>query len=155
MYCHAMKALGFTLTLLLLFVACAGEQPEAASSAPTETVASSTTAAPAVTETTASQPPESAEDTDQGKWAGQISVDAAAGIASLNYVGAESGDFVPFRFRTSSDTGRKILAVCAHDDLCEIEGSVRFLDEAPPENASAVGEIIRVDRVKKLPPDAM
>lgn len=90
----------------------------------------------------------------QGVWAGQVRIDAHAGVATLNYVGAESGDFVPMRFRTDSEVGAKILAACADEDLCEFEGTVRFLDEPPPENASAVGEITGVDRVKKLPPDA-
>ena len=58
------------------------------------------------------------------------------------------------RFRTGSDVGAKILAECADEDLCEVDGTVRFLDEPPPENASAVGEIVGVTRVKKLPPDA-
>ena len=74
-------------------------------------------------------------------------------VANLNYVGAESGDFVPMRFRTDSEVGAKILAECADEDLCEFEGAVQFLDEPPPDNASAVGRIIRVDRVKKLPPN--
>ncbi|HKR63426.1 MAG TPA: hypothetical protein VJZ00_06810 [Thermoanaerobaculia bacterium] len=89
----------------------------------------------------------------KGVWSGQVKIDAHAGVATFNYVGAESGDFVPMRFRTDSKVGEKILAVCADDDLCEFEGAVRFLDEPPPENASAVGEIVSVDRVKKLPPE--
>jgi len=90
----------------------------------------------------------------QGVWSGEVRIDAHAGTAMFNYVGKESGDFVPMRFRTDSEAGRKILAACADQDLCEFEGTVRFLDEPPPENASAVGEIVRVDRVKKLPPES-
>jgi hypothetical protein len=115
-----------------------------ATSAATAPAAAET--APAATESTASDDTE-----DSGVWAGQITIDAQAGLGTLNYVGAESGDFVPFRFRTGSDVGTTILAQCADGNLCEVEGKVRFLDEPPPENASAVGEIISVTRVKKLP----
>ena len=154
MYRRCVKTLSSALALLLALAACSGEKQDTTSSTPTETAASSTTAAPVADATTA-QTAETGDEPVQGTWPGQIKMDAHAGIAWLHYVGAESGDFVPMRFRTDSDTGRKILAVCAADDLCEIEGTIRFLDEAPPENASAIGEIVRVDRVKKLPPDAM
>lgn len=147
-----MKTTASTLILLFALCACSGEKSEPATPAP----ATVTEQAPptATTAATTSQPAEPEGDADPGTWAGQLRIDAHAGTAVLNYVGAESGDFVPLRFRTGSDVGKKILAVCADDDLCEIEGSVRFLDEAPPENASAVGEIVSVQRVKKLPPDA-
>ena len=69
----------------------------------------------------------------------------------FNYVGAESGDFAPMRFRNDSEAGRKILAACSNDDLCEFTGVVEWLDEAPPPDASAIGQIVRVDSVKRLP----
>lgn len=138
-----MKPFGTVLVLLVVLGACAGEKPKPEPAAP----------APPTT-TTAAPPAAQTDDATKGVWAGQLRIDAHAGTAVLNYVGAESGDFVPMRFRTDSEAGAKILAACADEDLCEFEGSVRFLDEPPPENASAVGEIVSVDRVKKLPPDA-
>ena len=90
------------------------------------------------------------ENHDSGTWAGQIKV--AQPISMFNYVGAESGDFAPMRFRNDSEAGRKILAACSNDDLCEFTGVVEWLDEAPPPDASAIGQIVRVDSVKRLPP---
>jgi hypothetical protein len=149
-----MKTLFAALALLFLLGACAGEKTKSEPAASTQ--APQPEAAPPSTQTASSESSssESAEEATQGVWAGQLRIDAHAGMATLNYVGAESGDFVPMRFRTSSEVATKILAACADEDLCEFEGAVRFLDEPPPENASAVGEIVRVDRVKKLPPDA-
>lgn len=89
------------------------------------------------------------ENHDSGTWAGQIKV--AQPISTFNYVGAESGDFAPMRFRNDSEAGKKILAVCSNDDLCEFSGAVEWLDETPPPGASAIGQIVRVDRVKRLP----
>lgn len=142
-----MKTFCAVFVLLLVLGACAGEKPKPEPAAPAQTPPTppTTTVAPSTAES---------GDAVQGVWAGQLRIDAHAGAAVLNYVGAESGDFVPMRFRTDSEAGKKILAACADEDLCEFEGSVRFLDEPPPENASAVGEIVSVDRVKKLPPDA-
>lgn len=91
------------------------------------------------------------ENYDSGTWAGQIKV--AQPISMFNYVGAESGDFAPMRFRNDSEAGRKILAACSNDDLCEFTGVVEWLDEAPPPDASAIGQIVRVDSVKRLPPE--
>ena len=144
-----MKAFYPTLVLLVLLGACSDEKIESASSAPTRTGPPSRAAQPNVA--TSSESPGSAAEPVDGVWAGQVKIDAHAGVAWLNYVGAESGDFVPMRFRTDSEVGAKILAQCADEDLCEVEGTVQFLDEPPPENASAVGEIIGVARVKKLP----
>lgn len=87
-----------------------------------------------------------------GTWAGQIKV--ARPVSMFNYVGAESGDFAPLRFRHDSEAGKKILAVCAHDDLCEFSGAVEWLDETPPPDASAIGQIVRVDSVRRLPAEA-
>jgi len=151
-YRHGMKAFCVTLTLLVVLGACSGENTETAKTetANTETAKPETaSAAPAQTQTA----PSSESAGDSGVWAGQIRIDAHAGTARLDYVGAESGDYVPMRFRTDSEAGAKILAECADQDLCEVEGTVRFLDEPPPENASAVGEILTVTRVRKLPPE--
>jgi hypothetical protein len=90
------------------------------------------------------------ENHDSGTWAGQIKV--AQPISMFNYVGAESGDFAPMRFRNDSEAGKKILAACSNDDLCEFTGVVEWLDEPPPADASAIGQIVRVDSVKRLPP---
>lgn len=141
-----MKTFCSALTLLLVLGACSDEKVEPTATAPTQTqteAPAQTASAPAQTTTEA--------DGEKGVWAGQLRIDAHAGAATLNYVGAESGDWVPMRFRTASEVGTKILAACGDEDLCEVEGTVRFLDEPPPENASAVGEIIAVDRVRKLP----
>jgi len=147
-----MKAFCFTFVLLFALGACSDENIDSASSAPTQTEPSSTTAKPSAQ--ASSESGGSAGEPVNGVWIGQVKIDAHAGVATLNYVGAESGDFVPMRFRTGSEVGAKILAECADEDLCEIEGTVQFLNEPPPDNASAVGEIIEVVRVKKLPPDA-
>ena len=152
MYRHAMKALRLALILMFVLAACAVEKKESATSATAPTAPPPTATQPSTATTSKAAEP-SADDVD-GVWAGQLRIDAHAGVATLNYVGAESGDFVPMRFRTNSEVGTKILAACGDEDLCEVEGKVRFLDELPPENASAVGEIVSVTRVKKLPPDA-
>src|SRR5688500_9319715 len=152
MYRHAMKAFCPTLVLLVALGACSDEKIESASPAPTRTDRQSTAAQPNAA--TSSETGASAEAPVSGVWSGQVRIDAHAGVAWLNHVGAESGDFVPMRFRTASEVGARILAECADEDLCEVEGTVRFLDEPPPENASAVGEIVGVTRVNKLPPDA-
>lgn len=89
------------------------------------------------------------ENLQPGTWAGQIKV--AQPVSMFNYVGAESGDFAPMRFRNDSEAGKKILAVCSHDDMCEFTGAVEWLDETPPPDASAVGQIVSVDSVKRLP----
>ncbi|HUR79512.1 MAG TPA: hypothetical protein VM733_02015 [Thermoanaerobaculia bacterium] len=140
------------LVILLMLVACGGEKKVETASAPVAppaTTPATTTTATATTQSAA----EEADEPTAGTWRGQVRIDAHAGTAVLNYVGEESGDFVPIRFRPGSEAGAKILAQCGDDDLCEVEGTVRFLDEPPPENASAVGEIVSVVRVKKLPPD--
>ena len=85
-----------------------------------------------------------------GTWAGQVKLGQP--VSMFNYVGAESGDFAPMRFRNDSEAGRKILATCSDDDMCELTGVVEWLDEPPPPDASAIGEIVRVDAVKRLPP---
>ena len=95
-------------------------------------------------------PAQTTADNDvSGTWAGQIKVGQP--VSMFNYVGAESGDFAPMRFTNDSAVGKKILAVCANDDECEFIGVVRWLDEPPPPDASAIGEIVSVDSVRRLP----
>ncbi|HEV7765738.1 MAG TPA: hypothetical protein VGQ76_12100 [Thermoanaerobaculia bacterium] len=84
-----------------------------------------------------------------GIWSGQIKV--ADPVSMFNYVGAESGDFAPMRFRNDSEAGKKILAACSNDDLCELTGVIEWLDEPPPPDASAIGQIVSVESVKRLP----
>ena len=84
---------------------------------------------------------------DQGTWSGQIAVGQP--VSMFNYVGAESGDFAPMRFRNDSEAGKKILAACPDGQMCEFTGVVEWLDEPPPPDASAVGQIVRVDSVKR------
>lgn len=103
-------------------------------------------AEPSVTD---SVPTSTNENHEQGTWAGQIKVSQP--VSMFNYVGAESGDFAPMRFRNDSEGGKKILAVCSNDDNCEFTGTVEWLDEPPPPDASAIGQIVRVDSVKRLP----
>lgn len=104
------------------------------------------------TETTATTATETvADDTMVTRtWRGQIKIGAP--VSDFNYVGEESGDFAVIRFRNDSEAGKKILAVCKNDDLCEFTGTVKWLDELPPENASAVGEIRSAENVKRVPP---
>lgn len=107
----------------------------------------------AVPATTSSQPATETAAGDNvvtGTFTGQIKV--AQPVSMFNYVGAESGDFAPMRFRNDSELGRKILAVCTNDDACEFTGTVRWLDEVPPPDASAIGEILTVESVKRVPP---
>jgi hypothetical protein len=111
--------------------------------ATTATITTATSTAPTATTATISD-----EDSTPGTWAGQLKVAETTSV--LNYVGAESGDWVPMRFRNDSPAGQMILAACRNDETCEFTGAVKFLDEVPPENASAVGEIVRVDSVKKV-----
>lgn len=136
---------------ILLFARCAAEKADSPA-------ADTTTAAPAVaatasevaaTESQASAPPAANESAETGTWAGQVKVSDPVSV--VHYVGAESGDWVPMRFRNDSEAGRKILAACANDDICEFTGAVEFLDEVPPADASAVAHILRVDSVKRLP----
>ena len=132
---------------VVLLSGCAAEKSEEAV-VPTATTASETaglTSTP-ITETVAN------DDVDSGTYTGQIKV--AQPVSMFNYVGAESGDFAPMRFRNDSESGRKILAVCANDDECEFTGTVRWLDEAPPPDASAIGEIVAVESVKRVPPQS-
>lgn len=149
-YLDRVKALAIAL-LSLALAACSAEKIDTTSSAPRPTDRASTSQP---TAETAPASDESSAEPVSGVWAGQVKIDAHRGVATLNYVGSESGDFVPMRFGVESEVGAKILAQCADEDLCEFTGTVRFLDEPPPENASAVGEIVRVVDVKKLPPDA-
>jgi hypothetical protein len=141
------------IAALLLLTACAAEkQPDAAApaaetAAATQTVATTETVATTQTVATTTEEAEA-----PGTWAGQIKVGQP--VSMFNYVGAESGDFAPMRFRNDSEAGKKILAACSDDDMCEFKGVVEWLDEPPPENASAIGQIVRVDSVKRLPPPA-
>jgi len=133
----------------LLIGGCAVEKTDQvpASPAATATTAATTTAAtvpPAPAQTAAP-----GENQVPGTWAGQIKV--AEPVSMFNYVGAESGDFAPMRFRNDSEAGKKILGACSNDDMCEFTGVVEWLDEPPPPDASAIGQIVRVDSVKRLP----
>lgn len=147
------------MLLLFVFAACVAETADSGSAAPSaaQPAVSSPAPAPAIAAAPAGTSSDAASDGEavEGTWTGQIRLEPQSDLAAVNYVGAESGDFVPMRFRKSSAVGAKLLAVCADDDLCEFEGAVRFLDETPPEDASAVAEILLVDRVKQIPPNAM
>ena len=132
----------------MLLGGCAAEKREEAvvsTGTTLETVGSSNTnptTSASATETVAN------DNVVSATFTGQIKV--AQPVSMFNYVGAESGDFAPMRFRNDSDLGRKILAVCANDDECELTGTVRWLDEVPPPDASAIGEIVAVESVKRV-----
>ena len=135
---------------VLLLVSCVAERPQ--SPAAESTAPAAKAPAPSQTVEPAAQPaPADSENVETNTWVGQLKV--ADAESTLNYVGAESGDWVPMRFRNDSDAGKKILAACRNDDNCEFTGAVEWLDEAPPPDASAVARIVRVDSVKQLPPD--
>jgi hypothetical protein len=150
-----MKTLIASVLAALLLTGCAAEKTVSDSAGATvttatETMQSATTSSAVATngEATASQSA-TAESQEPSTWAGQIKVGQP--ISMFNYVGAESGDFAPMRFRNDSAAGKKILAVCSNDDLCEFTGEVEWLDEVPPPDASAIGQIVRVDSVRRLP----
>jgi hypothetical protein len=147
MYRRFMKIV-CVLSLSMLAIACSQETTQPAS-ASLEQQRTAPTASPVLQTSAESSEPNGGT---KGVWRGQIKVDAHAGTTTLNYVGAESGDFVPMRFDPASAVGTAILSVCADDDLCEVDGVMELLDEPPPENASAVGRIVKVDQVRKLPP---
>jgi hypothetical protein len=140
-----------SILVVLLFTGCAAEEPAVpAAEPPAATVTES--AAATVTEPAPAPPAvqtATSENQESGTWAGQVKVTPP--VSTFNYVGAESGDWAPMRFANASEAGKKILAVCRNDDECEFTGIVEWLDETPPPDASAVGQIIRVDQVKRLP----
>jgi hypothetical protein len=139
---------------VLLLPGCAKEKEDTATVGTTTTAPAVAAPESPVAPTTAETSAESAaaENTEVGTWAGQVKVSDP--VSTVNYVGAESGDWVPMRFRNESEVGRKILAACGNDDNCEFTGAIEFLDEAPPTDASALAQIVRVDSVKRLPPQA-
>ena len=152
-----MKLLIASALGVLLLAGCAAEKStDVATGESTATVATQTAASTEPATTDSAPQTDSASQTatnenhDPGTWAGQVKV--AQPVSMFNYVGAESGDFAPMRFRNDSEAGKKILAVCSNDDLCEFTGVVEWLDEPPPQDASAIGQIVRVDSVKRLPP---
>lgn len=142
---------------VLLLAGCAAENTRAV---PPDTVETATTDTVRPTAAVASSGNESSttssvtstaigENHESGTWAGQVKI--AQPVSMFNYVGAESGDFAPMRFRNDSDVGRKLLGACSNDDMCEFTGVVEWLDETPPPDASAIGQIVRVDSAKRLP----
>lgn len=144
---------------VLVLAGCTKAEPET-SSAPVVATSPAASASSATTQTvgqTGSEPPVAGTDSasqttvdenhEQGSWSGQIAVGQP--VSMFNYVGAESGDFAPMRFRNDSEAGKKILAVCSDGQMCEFTGAVEWLDEVPPPDASAVGQIVRVDSVKR------
>lgn len=142
-----MKTIAAALGLLLLG-ACAAETEttDTLSSTTTQATESQTTQPPA---TDSAAPVSLPENAVSGTWAGQVKVGQP--VSMFNYVGAESGDFAPMRFTNDSEAGKKILAVCGtNDDECEFTGAVEWLDEPPPPDASAIGQILRVDSVRLL-----
>ena len=136
---------------LVLLGGCAAEKREEAVVS-TATTASETVGTSVTNATNSAPATETVADDSvvAGTFTGQIKV--AQPLSMFNYVGAESGDFAPMRFRNDSESGRKILAVCANDDECEFTGTVKWLDEPPPPDASAIGEIVSVESVKRVPP---
>ena len=143
-----MKMLIASALGLVLLGGCTAEKNAVpAGESATATAAQDTSATTAAIDTAVEA--STGENHESGTWAGQIRV--AEPVSMFNYVGAESGDFAPMRFRNDSEAGRKILAACSDGDNCELTGAVEWLDEPPPPDASAVGRIVRVDSVKRLP----
>ncbi len=151
-----MKTLIASVLGVMLLGGCAAEKTAEVSAGDTAT----TTAVSQTTVTQTVVPPEPVttdsasqtatnENHQSGTWDGQIKVGQP--VSMFNYVGAESGDWAPMRFRNDSEAGKKILAACSNDDLCQFTGVVEWLDEPPPPDASAIGQILRVDSVKRLP----
>ena len=144
-----MRLLIASLLGVLMLAGCTEKAPEA--SVPATVTSPAATASSATTQTieqTASEPPVAInENHEQGSWTGQIAVGQP--VSMFNYVGADSGDFAPMRFRNDSEVGKKILATCSDGQMCEFTGAVEWLDEAPPPDASAIGQIVRVDSVKR------
>lgn len=148
-----MKMLIVSVVGGLLLGGCAAEKTnevaigtDTSATVATQTV-TATAAEPVPTDSVAQT--STSESEEPGTWAGQVKV--AQPVSMFNYVGAESGDFAPMRFRNDSEAGKKILAACSNDDMCEFTGVVEWLDEPPPPDASAIGQIVRVDSVKRLP----
>jgi hypothetical protein len=149
-------------TLGILFISACERQPSQDLQTSTVTAATSSVASQAAgtqTQTiaqssvdpvqTGSEPEEAvAENEEQGTWVGQIAV--AQPVSMFNYVGAQSGDFAPMRFETGSEAGKKILAACPNGATCEFTGTIEWLDEVPPPDASAIGRIVRVSSAKRV-----
>lgn len=142
----------------ILFLSACGKQPSqdidgSTAARGTSSVSSQTAATQTVAQTSA-EPANTgsaaqeaiAENEERGTWVGQIAV--AQPVSMFNYVGAESGDFAPMRFENESEAGKKILAACPNGTMCEFTGTIEWLDEVPPPDASAIGRIIRVDSAK-------
>ncbi|HEX2123335.1 MAG TPA: hypothetical protein VHL59_17020, partial [Thermoanaerobaculia bacterium] len=81
-----MRVLLSALLLMFLLGACAEERTGTHSPPSTQQPPSETAQAGAQTST---QSDESAGDPVDGVWSGQVEIDAHAGVANLNYVGAE------------------------------------------------------------------
>jgi hypothetical protein len=142
---------------LLLLTGCKAEKTNEAPPGPASTPAAETQAAePAAATANESVATGSLASTatdenhEAGTWTGQVKVGQP--VSMFNYVGVESGDFAPIRFRSDSEAGKKLLAACSNDDLCEFTGVVEWLDETPPADASAIGQVVRVESARRLPP---
>lgn len=133
----------------LLLTGCPAAKTNETATAAAETVAPAPAPAPAAAESAA--PPASAHLVTE-TWAGELKV--AEPVSTFHYVGAETGDWVPMRLRNDSEAGKKILAACSNDDRCEFTGTIEFLEEPPPTDASAIAQIVSVTSVKRLPPEA-
>jgi len=148
-----MKILLIAIGTVLLLAGCkAATNEETATQVATGTESTATVSATTDTSATNTSATSTSADENvvEGTWAGQVKV--AQPVSMFNYVGAESGDFAPMRFRNDSEAGQKILGACANDDECEFVGTVRWLDEVPPADASAIGEIVSVASVKRVQP---
>src|SRR5687768_11406156 len=93
-----------SLTIVLL-ARCAAEKGdnavvETATVTPTVTATESEVAS---TESNSPAEPPLSENAEMGTWEGQVKVSDP--VSTLNYVGSESGDWVPMRFRNDSEAG--------------------------------------------------
>ena len=90
--------------------------------------------------------------TDDGEIEGRLEIKGSRGI--IHYIGAESGDHVPYCFKIESSVGRKILESCNKGDFCKVNGSYEELDTLHPDfdgvSLSTAYDIISVKSVTKL-----
>lgn len=76
--------------------------------------------------------------------------------SAIYHVSENSGDLIVFYFNTKSALGQQITSSCENDAGCEFSGDIRWLEQAPEddvfasEHASAVGEIMSIDRVTRI-----
>lgn len=77
----------------------------------------------------------------------------------IQYTGSESGDWVPYYFRTNSSVGREIAKVCKPMEECKIVGQVTHREKMPvvindDMKASEIFEVIKIKSVEPVKPES-